>query len=226
MAWHPVNPYFFHLQWMSLHWDKIRVERSLEAIGATINECIKTIDRVTESEEYADIVVDEECGMIEEFLGTAFVVCQTYITAMRSRVQALHRYHESQQPGKPLQTTTANKESILRFGSKKVGRGGYSAIQVIDAFANYFKHHDEWHGDWKKLKRPASDTAKIIMAVGAERGSTGNLRTASKRLGNPDYKDVRVFAKILASWSERLIREYAKELKARRLIRRTKTRFG
>jgi hypothetical protein len=82
----------------------------------------------------------------------------------------------------------------MAFGSSSVANSKFSEVQVIDAFANYFKHKAEWAGDWDKLKTLQLKTAQIIQAVGASQESTGNLRTGSKVLGNETYTNISTLA--------------------------------
>jgi hypothetical protein len=226
-TWHPVNAYQMQISWMSLTGDVARLQRVLETLGDAIKASAKRLDGAqrTGNAEWAEVVLDEECAITEDLIGTAFVVCQTYITGVASRVIGLHRHHDRQNPGNRLQTTsgskyqsTATSPSIFRFGSRKIGRSGRTAVEVIDAFANYFKHREEWVGSWTKLNGPGAKTAQTIMSVGAKRGSTGNLRTGAERLGNKNYSDFGVFMKCLRRWTNNLLEGYTKELHRRGLI--------
>jgi hypothetical protein len=180
--WHPVNAYQMQLSWLSLTGDVARLQRVLE----TLSDAIKASDRRLDAAqragnaEWAEVVLGEECAITEDLIGTAFVVCQTYITGVASRVIGLHHHHDRENPDSPLQTTSGNKyqstttsPSIFRFGSRKIGRSGRTAVEVIDGFANYFKHHEEWVGTWTKLKgraqkqrRPSWPLARSVEARG------------------------------------------------------------
>lgn len=81
-----------------------------------------------------------------------------------------------------------------------MGATGYTEIQVIDAFANFFKHNEEWEWDWSKLKDRSRKTAEIITAVGASQGSTGNFRKGAAAIGNVDLTRVTILVGIIASW--------------------------
>jgi len=226
-TWHPVNPYQMELSWLSLTGDVSTLQRVLETLGDAIKESEKRLIKAqrTGSADWAEVVLDEECAITEDLIGAAFVVCQTYITGVAARVIGLHRHHDRETPGNPLQTTsdskyqgTPTRPGIFRFGSRTIGRSGRTAVEAIDAFANYFKHHDEWVGSWTKLKGPGTKTAQTIMSLGASRGSTGNLRTGAERLGNKDYADFDIFVTDLTRWTNRLLDGYAKELHKRGLI--------
>jgi len=42
-------------------------------------------------EEWLEVVTDEECDLLENLLGAAYVVCQTQITAVTARALALRK---------------------------------------------------------------------------------------------------------------------------------------
>ena len=106
----------------------------------------------------------------------------------------------------------------MLFGSEKVICTEFSQVQVIDAFANYFKHRDEWRADWNSLPQKSASTAQIISAVGASQGSTGNLRAGAEVLGNAAYTNVTVFIEILNNWRKNLYDGYREELETKQLI--------
>lgn len=225
-TWHPTNAYQMQLSWLSTTGDAARLGRTLDILGDAIKATSRRIDdaQKTGDAEWLEIVVDEECAIIEDLIGTAFVVRQTYITGVVSRIVGLHTYHDKNGPN-PLVTTSGNKHgpkgaspSILRFGSRKIGRSGRTAVELIDAFANYFKHHEEWTGSWSNLKGGSTSTARAVMSVGARRGSTGNLRTGAERLGNKEYWDFEAFQKCLTRWTNNLLAGYAQEMHKRGLI--------
>ena len=80
----------------------------------------------------------------------------------------------------------------------------YTAPQLDNAFADYFKHREQWVGAWEKLPKVLRETAAVIMTAGATRSSTGNFRTAAEVLGNPGYASVSVFGDALQAWEEEL----------------------
>jgi hypothetical protein len=87
---------------------------------------------------------------------------------------------------------------MLRHGFQPATKEPYSQIEVIDAFANYHKHQDEWGPDWTTLTGQQRRTVDIIQLVGAYQSSTRNLRTGAEYLGNPTYSDVGALVKVLS----------------------------
>lgn len=207
-----LNLYALHLKFISQDFKIDLLRRVLEALSDTIIEAESSITEASETgyDEYIEAVVDEETAVIEDLLGCGFVACQSYIAAVVSGVKSLHK--RAKADGHQLCTTNGTKDSIMRFRGNTVAGGNYTEIQVINAFANYFKHHEEWPRQWGNATGPAAETIAVIQAVGAIQASTGNLRTGSESLGNKEYKQLGAFADKLLEWSARLCSEYRREL--------------
>ena len=175
---------------------------------------MKRIERVEdhENEDYAEHVIDEECDLIEDLLGSSFVLCQTYITCVRYRVQRLRKAIARHDPGL-VSRVPLTKKGILRAGSTAVRGCGHSKVQVIDSFANYFKHRVEWPPYWNRIEGDqAKRTVAVIRKVGAEEGCSGNMRRAARALGNEGYCDLGVFQQALDTWRSNLIEQLRNEL--------------
>jgi len=219
MAWTHTNPYAVYLGWIRSTRDDRWLTRCLRPIGDAIEDSGREIDRLKpdDHEGYIDAVVGEETEVVEQLLGTAFVLCQTYITGVVSRIIGLHKLHDHQDSSTPLTTTGRKKPEIWAFGGK-VGKTPYTGPEIINAFANYSKHGEEWGGSWEKLAE-TNHTVQIISACGAERGSTGNLRTGAKVLGNRKFSDTLKFAVVVSDWAKNLESSYQTELTHRGLLK-------
>ena len=209
-----MNMYNLHLSFIGADFRVDLLKRVLQAISNAIAEASKNISEAIETkhDEYIESIVDDETSVIEELLGAAFVVCQSYITTIVSGFKSLHERANSD--GYKLTSTDRSKRDILGKESTKVGKSKFTEIQVIDAFANYFKHHTEWPGNWNKVKKNSERTVQIIRSVGAEQGSTGNLRKGAEILGNPTYDNIDSFIDKVAEWRDELVILYRKELKS------------
>jgi hypothetical protein len=157
-------------------------ESVLSALGSGIRGAEQRINSGGEE------VADDEVEIIENLLGVAYVTCQPQITAI---VQAVLRL-----PGHGL-SARALRALGPRFDSN------HSKIEVLWELANYFKHRDEWSREtWTKPPTKLTEhTVRAITAVGLECGSTGNLRTGAKALGNAAYSDVMVFQESIRAWA-------------------------
>ncbi|MCP2519525.1 hypothetical protein NLC26_00340 [Candidatus Aminicenantes bacterium AC-708-M15] len=201
------------------HFNTHRIERALLSLSEAISDCISAINRAEKSgdQEYLDVVVDEETYYIEEFLGIAFVVCQTDITYVVSKIKSLHKYCKESVKVE-LTSTDSSKENIMKLGSKFLHQTPYTAVQVIDAFANYFKHREEWNLSWESPHKNARKTIKILRAVGASPFSTSNFRMISKKLGNKNFDNLMIFSDIIQDWRKNLHDKYEEELKIKGLL--------
>jgi len=219
MAWTQTNPYAVYLGWIRSTTDPRWLTRCFAPIGDAIKDSDREIDhlRPDDDEAYVEAVVDEETEVLEQLLGTAFVLCQTYITGVVARIVGLHQLHDHRDSSTPLTTTGRTKPEIWAFGGK-VGKTPYTGPEIINAFANYSKHGEEWQGAWEKLAGK-NHTVQIVSVCGARRGSTGNLRTGAKLLGNRRFSDTLRFATIVSDWAKRLASSYQTELAGRGLIK-------
>jgi hypothetical protein len=204
---------------LRLHGESVSIRRALESIGTAIAESDRAIQSAQSSTDpdYIDAVVEEECDVIEALLGAAFVTTQAQITSIISGVKWLH-WHYNHATGKTLATSPATKADILALAGPRVPPAQYTQVQVIDAFANYFKHRDEWTLPWATLTGRSAVTAAMITSVGAEENCTGNMRHAAQILGNSHFTDVVVLHSHVASWAGSLTAQYTAELTGLGLI--------
>lgn len=196
----------------------IALSTVLEAIGEAIGASIERIDTIKRryGKDAADMAAEDEIPVIEDFLGLAFVVCQNYISNVVTELRNLHA-HARQWNNADLTTTSGLREDMMRYGFRPTKKRPYSRIEVLHAYANYYKHRDEWDFGWKNLNPRAQQTAAIISAAGATPSSTGNLREGARFLGNRKFMDVAVFMKIFSEWRKKLVWDYKMEIRGQNL---------
>lgn len=191
-------------------------KRVLKEIGVAISksnieleQIKKTNDFPEEYKEYWESIAEDEYLVIEHLLGTAFVLCQGYITKVVSKIRKYHNLAEHK--GAKLTTTDGKKKSILKFDYNKTN---FSPAQLIDGFANYFKHQDEWPRNWEKLiNNSQKDTAEVIkQALRKPYNETNIILDGSYYLGNTEYNNPLVFFDELEQWHLSLASAYDKEL--------------
>lgn len=190
----------------------------LDSFGQAIGRSSQNITTAeeTKDDEYISFVVDDECEIIESLLGAAFVSCQAIINAISAKVISIHERALSE--GHTLATTDGKKHSILSFGGDRLLLSNYSQVQTINAFANFFKHGDEWSNSWENETGQNRFTIDILVAAGASQGRTGTLRTGIKSLGINEYAELLELSKIIEKWTNTLIDAYESELKNAFLI--------
>ena len=211
-----MNIYQILLKLTRIHGNPETLARVLEALGAAVCESSSEINRAKESriDGYIDAVVDDECAFIESLIGAALVASQARITSVVSSIKRVHK--RAEKDGHVLRTTDGSKRGLLVFGGSKPST--HSQIQFIDAFANYFKHHDEWTGPWSAVTGQSKSTISVISAAGATEGSTGILRTGAHALGIDDYEKLIPLSEIVRSWAATLVTSYERELRAVKLL--------
>jgi hypothetical protein len=197
-------------------------DRVLDALSRGIHTASERIENAANKSSdddggYYDAVLDDETDAIENLLGSAFIVCQTYLTGVVSAVIKLDDLCRGTVGGLPLASGRARerRQKILSCMGPMVGTKSNrrSVAEVVEAFANYFKHRDEWKTmNWNKLDERSRRTARVVASAGATSGSTGNLRTGSAKLGNPRFTDLDVFAAKLHEWGANISKQVAKEV--------------
>ena len=187
----------------------------LSALAAGISAAQTSIEHIkpSESPELAEIVWAEEGEVIESFLGTAYVLCQTRITAVTRRAlwarkHALHKRLEFPAFG--------CKEHEVRKRGEPFN-DDHSKIEVLWQLANDFKHRDEWplstsddpmdegrRLTWVEPEKgaPRWYTLRALEAVGIDDPfSHCNLRAGAEALGLTDYATLTILGDIIACWA-------------------------
>ncbi len=189
------------------------------AIEVEIAKCVKAIEEAHASgnQDSADAITDEECDQIEQLLGLAFVVAQSFITTGRARWAMAARVCSKQYGVNFSFSIGPNGFGLLRESPLLPCCSEYTVVEAINAVANYWKHVDEWpttlvaNGERMKsiwvvdsTHNQAKRTTEIAMALGMSPGSTGNLRQAASRLGVTKYNRLSAIRNALFDWAERL----------------------
>lgn len=213
-----MNIYKILLMLLQVHAQSGTLRRVLDSFGAAIDVCGNAIAQAEESgnPDYIDAIVDDECAVVEDLVGAAFVAGQAELTTTISHVMRLHR--RAQTDGHALMSSDGTKAGILGLGGVVRAGVAYTDVQAINAFANYFKHHDEWTGAWANLHGQSRQTADTITAFGATEGSTGNLRQGLHALGIAYNRNVSELSTLVENWRRKIIGAYEAELKGLGLL--------
>jgi hypothetical protein len=196
-------------------WQELQIEQVLIALG-------KVIAETRESTPDGDIDDDTLC-YIESLVGTAFVVSQTAIAQTVAAVKKLSK-HCTKAHNVQL-SSPQEKSKLLALDTQTVPGTTFKKIELVDAFANYFKHGDEWKGSWVNAQRfekengkQSAGTLAKIQALGAEQFSNGNCRRAAQLLGAPSLSDLDYFARIILDWRQEVRAVYEAELHSKGLL--------
>jgi hypothetical protein len=161
---------------------------------------IKAIDRHVDGWCYE---LEHEREVQGTLLGATFVVWQTYLSTM---VSAVLEVDEQCRSALGIQLSILEgggrrRRKVLAFGGPIIAGTTYTVAEIIEAFANYFKHRDEWTADWTGLKDNAEETAQVIRSCGAVPDGANNFQTGAEALGvREPYDDFRVVDEMLSKW--------------------------
>ena len=131
-------------------WYISSTQRILKTLAELLNEVDPELGAATEQYQ-----IDDAIDRAENVLGLAFVVAQVYITGTIAMLNRMSR----------LQTPINKFESLAAFGAPLEGRAT-TDVQLADAIANFYKHHDEWH-DMNK-PGPHARTIKTLEGAGID----------------------------------------------------------
>jgi len=209
----PVNFYSLFLDLARIHANSEPIRRVLDSLSDAVTAARKTVDHAQANfaAEHYEALYEDESDVLESMVGTASVAAQTQITGVISTLKRLHNYAARHEVA--LTTITGSKDAIMQLASSPLTGTTFTRIQVINAFANYYKHGDEWKTPWSNLNALSQATAEIVEAAGGTENSSGNLRTGLKALGIVfDLLDC--LHEEISKWAEALVAIYKSELKA------------
>jgi hypothetical protein len=189
------------------------IEQEIAAASQRIEEAARNVE-----DEYRDAVTDDECALVEELLGLAFVAAQTFITSVRTSIATLSKGCENDF-GHPLTFVSDPKAScVFDTGDPLQAGSTHTAIRAINEIANYWKHQDDWPtreeirnhrcvtvwGSADARSGSNKRTVEIVSSIGMAPLSSGNLRVAAKMLGVTDYEDLSPIRQKLRHWANAL----------------------
>lgn len=174
-------------------WRISATSRIFHALSDAIKDVEKNFDEAQEEYER-----DTALENVESLLGIAFVTAQTYITGVISDVNILNKGGEK-----------VVKEILIRSYNESLSGSNITQIELCDAIANYFKHHDEW-SDWLSTPRNQK-TISVLQAVGIKQSDEFPCRKAADILwSHNDSGDLTPLLNLIADWRGKIISTYIK----------------
>jgi hypothetical protein len=130
---------------------------------------------------------------IESLLGIAFVSAQTYILGTVQDLNALRK-----RSGKlPIDKIKCYAEDTNPLPN------GISRITLLNAIANYYKHHDEWDA-W-----PTNTTTEILSAVGiANNTEFPCYKVATTLCGERECEKLGNLLSLISEWRQHILNQY------------------
>jgi hypothetical protein len=209
-----INMHLLLLEWAS----GPDLERLLIPIGNAIRECEDFMRHLLASgdADQFEAFADDEFTVIEDLLGCAFVICQTSVTSLVSSVKVLNDF-EKKHHGITLSTTDASKRGLLQNRSRRMEGSTYTEMETIDAFANYFKHREEW-SHWDQLEGQRRVTAEILRAAGADEHGRWHFIAGARALGISNLHELGALWMIVQKWRASVQEQYREELQRYGLV--------
>jgi hypothetical protein len=191
--------------------------RIFDTLSQGVRACEEAFNAAQASadEEYIDSTTESETLVVEAIIGTAFVLAQTEIESTAKMVKQLH--DRAAKDGHTLTSTKPERWEVLKAHSPRLAGTNYTRVEVINSFANYFKHRDAWNAMWKHLKADEQRTVDVISAAGAQPLSTANLRTGLTTLGI-NYTEVEKVLDEMLAWKSSVIAAYRSELQSKGIL--------
>ena len=171
----------------------------------------------TAREFFLDTVLEESINTLEDLLGLTMVICQTRITQIITRVKRLEIFCNAEHNHQITLRTSKDSLMVLDPFSPIPE---VTSIQVLNAYANYFKHKDEWPENWSNLShlnqlpKQTQATISILKQTGATENLNNAFRNAANLLGNQVFYDIYVYNNRLDVWAEEIHNQIERELKA------------
>lgn len=171
-----------------IDWRLSSIKRILQALS----DGLKDVER-NFNEAHEEYQRDDALDHTENLWGITFVMAQTYITGTVSDANQLRGAGDR-----------LTKEQLIKAYSDRLGGSVATKIELCDAMANYFKHHDEW-GNWSTTGRNQK-TVSILQAAGIQATDEFPCCKAANLLWpNNDGSDLQPLLSLITSWREAII---------------------
>jgi len=149
------------------------------------------------SPKYRTVEDEHDIAVVELLIGSVFVLGQAAITQAVSIVTKI--CHLAAKPSWLPQ----GKVALMSAEAATHNKTGLSQIVLIDAVANYFKHHYEWPDDWIGASAKQQPTIDLVLRLGLSPDGNHNLDTVVLELGM-GTRDLTPLAVLVQEWRERL----------------------
>ncbi len=176
------------MKWLEIDWRFSSTKRVFQALSDDLKDIKRDLGEAQEEFE-----IDDALEYTESLLGIAFVMAQTYIAGTVSDANKLMGC------GGKL-----TKEQLLKKHGDRLVESTVTRMELCDAIANYFKHHDEWNS-WSATGRHKK-TVSILRAAGIEKNNDFPCRKAADILwSNNDGSDLESLLSLISSWRKAVI---------------------
>jgi hypothetical protein len=170
---------------------------STQRIFEALSEGLKSVRRDLEESEQSDapyFEVEIALDQVDALLGIAFVTAQTYITGTVSDLNL-----------GPEIVRKSRKEQLLKNYCDYLPGLTLTKLELVDAMANYFKHHDEWP-DWS-ASGPHQRTVTVLRSVGIDENDHCLCVEAANILLQHEDWNLTELLQLLSTWRKAVVQD-------------------
>jgi len=194
------------------------LESVASSLGGLVTDSYKAISERSGwwgvSRKYYSVEQEHEMEMISLLIGASFVLGQAAITqtaALALKIREL--------AGNPS-WLPASRTEVLQTEATFNVKTRLSDLVIIDAVANYFKHHHEWPLGWSldKAKGAQRSTIKIALSLGfSPESEESSLHVALQSLALTE-RTMGSLGCSIREWRERLAEHLEGDLREHDLV--------
>jgi hypothetical protein len=180
-----------------IDWRISSIRRIAVALSQGIDLVIRELELSEESDDPDSPPFDplDAAEHIENLLGIAFVTAQTYITGTVSDIPKLT--HSS---------STPTKRQLLQVFSDVLPGCNITKMELCDAIANYWKHHEEGDG-WSSTPMNKR-TLDILNAMGIGEFENFPCQKVADILWPGGWRNLERLLELVSEWRQRVIECY------------------
>lgn len=173
-----------------IDWRISTTELILTALTAGLQDLIRQLE-IAEQDDDDWFGIEEAVELSEGIYGMAFLAAQNYITGTVSDIKMIYRKV-------PEAETRFKKHELIKEHNDCLSKLPITQLQLCDAVANYYKHHEEWD-DWQPIGKRKHTIPALQSAHIGENDSYPCHKAAQLLL--PDTgEDLSPLATILRNW--------------------------
>ena len=176
-----------------IDWRHPSIRHIFKALSGSLRD---VVSRLHEAEQTGDeLSFDFALEHAEGLCGIAFVTAQTYITGTVADVNKI-----------VSSSTRFKKNQLLQNYNDGLLETSLTKLELCDAMANYFKHHEEWQG-WSG-KGQKQKTVAVLQAAGIKESDSYPCVRAMHILLPQNEWNLMPLLELLSRWRESVIKAH------------------
>jgi hypothetical protein len=167
---------------------------STRQVFQALSDSLKNMEKIILDDSREEYEREDALEHTENLLGIAFVTAQTYIAGTVSDINQFAKVE-----------SRLTKDHLLKGYSEKIAEKTITSLELCDALANYYKHHDEWES-WSTVGRQQK-TVATLQAVGIKESDSYPCIKAAEMLWL-NTKSLESLLSLVTSWREAVFTAY------------------